>query len=204
LSWLKNYKGKTPSDILRVGYIGQIIPIKGVHILVEAFKEAKLGGIVKLDIWGSLEKDQDYVDTLKSIILDDLSISLRGRFEHENLADVFSEIDVLVVPSIWYENAPLVIQESFATETPVITTNLGGMAEMVSSDVNGLLFERGDVWDLARQLNRLVTEPGLLEKLKTGAPKVKTIEDEVSQLEEMYFELLKTRKQNIKGEPNKS
>jgi glycosyltransferase involved in cell wall biosynthesis len=103
---------------------------------------------------------------------------------------VLSEIDVIVVPSLWYENAPLVIQEAFATKTPVITTNLGGMAEAVDHGINGLLFERGDVADLARQLRRIVNEPELLDGLRAHIPTVKTIDEEVTELEANYRDLI--------------
>lgn len=202
LSWLKTYKGKTSSEKLRIGYVGQIIPIKGVHVLIEAFKRADFGSRAKLDVWGGLEKDPDYVGGLKELIEDDPSISLRGHFMHDDLAEVFSNIDVLVVPSIWYENAPLVIQESFAAGTPVVTTNLGGMAEMVSHEVNGLLFEWGNSDDLARQLRRMVAEPDLLEELKAGIPKVKTIDEEVDELEKIYLELIQNGNIKHSGDPN--
>lgn len=194
LSWMDRYKGKTPCEKLRVGYIGQIIPIKGVHILIEAFKKANLEDRAMLEIWGGFEKDPGYVKQLKELVDDNASISLNGRFVHDDIANVFSNIDVLVVPSLWYENAPLVIQEAFAAETPVIATNLGGMAEMVSNEMNGLLFERGNAEDLAGQLRRLIEEPSLLERLRIGLPKVKTTEEEVSELETLYREIVQVRK----------
>jgi glycosyltransferase involved in cell wall biosynthesis len=201
LSWLKTYVGKTATDKLRVGYVGQIIPIKGVHVLIQAFRKANSDGRAKLEIWGGLGKDLDYSGRLGAFIEEDPSISLHGHFAHDDLAEVFSSIDVLVVPSIWYENAPLVIQEAFAAGTPVIATNLGGMAEMISNEVNGLLFERGDSDDLARQLQRLIDEPDLIEKLKAGIPRVKTIEEEVNQLERMYFELVQDGKNGQQPDP---
>jgi glycosyltransferase involved in cell wall biosynthesis len=190
LSWSKSRERKKPGDRLRIGYVGQIIPIKGVHVLIEAYKKADLGDKAKLDIWGGLGKDVGYVDRLKALIDSGPSILLRGRFEHDDLANVFADMDVLVVPSIWYENAPLVIQEAFAARVPVIATNLGGMAEMISNEVNGLLFEWGSVNDLARQFQRLIDEPGLLGRLNAGIPKVKTIAEEVAELEKIYFELV--------------
>jgi glycosyltransferase involved in cell wall biosynthesis len=187
LSWLKNYHGKTPSDKLRVGYMGQITSIKGIHILVEAFKRANFNGQVQLDIWGNLEMDRDYVDQLKALILDDQAISLCGRFEHDDLANVLSNIDVLAVPSIWYENAPLVIQEAFAAKTPVIATRLGGMAEAVSHNVDGLLFKAGDVADLAEKLRSFIEDPELIKRLVSGIAVVKQVEQEVIELEEDYL-----------------
>ena len=190
LSWLQKYNGKTKSNLLRFGYIGQIQTTKGVHVLVEAFQRARLDRGARLDIWGSLDKDNDYTHNLEKLIGNSRSIKLRGRFQRDNLAEVLADIDVLVVPSLWYENAPLVIQEAFATKTPVIATNLGGMAEAVTHEGNGLLFERNDVADLAKQMQRVINEPSLLTRLQAGIPSVKTIEAEVDQLEMIYQELV--------------
>lgn len=98
-------------------------------------------------------------------------------------------------PQLWFENAPLVIQEAFAAKTPVITTNLGGMAEAVIHEVNGLLFERGDANDLSQQMQRVVEDPELLACLWDGMPPVKTIEEEVTELETTYLNLLKNKAQ---------
>ena len=106
---------------------------------------------------------------------------------------MLSEIDVLVVPSLWHENSPRVIQEAFAGKTPVIASHVGGISEFVKHEENGLLFERGNVNDLARQMRRVVDEPGLLENLVAGIPKVKTMEEEVNELESIYCELLNYR-----------
>jgi glycosyltransferase involved in cell wall biosynthesis len=95
---------------------------------------------------------------------------------------------------MWYENAPLVIHEAFATQTPVITTNIGGMAEAVSHEQNGLLFERNDIVDLGRQLDRIISEPGLLARIRQGIPKVKTVDEEVDELEQLYRELIQSNR----------
>src|SRR3712207_1808975 len=102
-------------------------------------------------------------------------------------------MDVLVVPSRWYENAPVVIYEAFAAETPVVATDLGGMSEVVEHEKNGLLFELESVEDLARQLRRLGEEPGLLEKLRVGIEPVKTVEDSMDEMEQLYGELVGAR-----------
>ena len=190
LNWLLPYQGKSQSPVLRFGYMGQIAPTKGIHILIEAFQKANLHGAARLDIWGDLAKDSDYVEKLRSLMGGASSIALRGRFQRDHLAKVLADIDVLAVPSLWYENAPLVIQEAFAIQTPVIATNLGGMAEAVTHEINGLLFERGNADDLARQMRRIVDEPGLLERLQAGVPPVKTIDQEVDELEAIYGKLI--------------
>jgi glycosyltransferase involved in cell wall biosynthesis len=191
LAWRENYSGKTHSEKIRFGYIGQIQNIKGVHILLEAFQLAQLNGKATLQVFGDLNQYPDYSKELSNIAKDNSSISLSGRYLHEQLAQVLSNIDILVVPSIWYENNPLVIQEAFAVQTPVIASNVGGMADAVIDDFNGLLFERNNVADLAKQMLRVVEEPGLLKKLIQGIQPVRRIEEEVNELEALYSDLIK-------------
>jgi len=191
LSWLEEYSGKSKSKQIRFGYLGQIQKIKGVHLIIEAFKKADFGGRARLDIWGDYTRNISFTNEMNYAIDKNPSIFLRGRYERKQLAKILSETDVVVVPSIWYENAPLVIQEAFATQTPVIATNLGGMAEAVLHEENGLLFSRGDVDDLSGQMKRIVNDPGLLEQLVRGIPAVKSFEEELKELEVAYRGLIK-------------
>lgn len=190
LEWLTGYSGKTAGSGLRVGYMGQVAYSKGVHLSIEAFQLAGLDASASLDVWGNLHQAPDYVLSLEKRIGQDRRITLRGPFDRAQLGHVMANIDVLVVPSLWYENAPLVIHEAFATGTPVIATRLGGMAELVIHEENGLLFDRGDAEHLAEQLRRCAMEPDLLERLKEGIPPVKTVDQEIVELETMYRELI--------------
>src|SRR5262249_22165933 len=113
-------------------------------------------------------------------------ILLRGGYRRADLADILADLDVVVVPSLWYENAPLVIAEAFAAGRPVVTSNLGGMSEAVRDGVNGLLFEPGSSAGLADALGRLATEPGLLARLRRGFEPVRTVAAEVESLLAIY------------------
>jgi glycosyltransferase involved in cell wall biosynthesis len=190
LSWLTGYRGRLPDDGLRFCYMGQISDDKGVHVLVEAFLRLDSTAGVTLDIWGGLDSRTAYVSRIKELAARSDNIHLCGRFSRSELGHVLSQTDVVVVPSLWYENNPLVIQEAYAARVPVIASDLGGMSEYVRHEVNGLLFERGDVDDLARQLRRVVTEPTLLTQLRAGIPSVKTIEQETDELLNIYEQLL--------------
>lgn len=190
LSWLENYAGKTPSDVIRFGFIGQIIHSKGVHLLLEAARALWTAGekAFNVVIYGNPAKDPRY-----SRLLHDLSRALpnvqyKGIYAHEDSAQVFQTIDVLVVPSLWYD-FPLVIHEAFATQTPVITTAIGGMAESVDHGISGLLFERGNAADLANQMLRLIKEPKTLALMQAQLPSIRTIKEEVDELEALYREL---------------
>ena len=192
ISWLENYRGKTHSTDINIGFIGQITHSKGVHLILEAAKRlARMcDEEVKFLIYGNLHKHPEYAQRLESLTNGLEIVQFCGTYPRELSADVFSKIDVLVVPSLWYD-FPLIIHEAFATKTPVIATNIGGMAETVLHEVNGLLFERGNVDDLVHQIQRIVTEPGLMPKLKAGIPQVKTVQEDVSELEQIYMELFR-------------
>jgi glycosyltransferase involved in cell wall biosynthesis len=102
---------------------------------------------------------------------------------------VFSRFDVLVVPSLWYD-FPLVIYEAFASQTPVIASNLGGMAEAIEHAVNGLLFEPESSEDLADQIKQFLLQPQLLKNLIDGSLVVKTVDQEAMELENVYQYLI--------------
>ena len=158
---------KTPSDCLRIGYVGQITQHKGVHILFEAMKEISNRN-VKVIAYGNTEQFPQYTSQLKSLIRDDARVILAGSFKREELSSVLRNLDIIVVPSLWYENSPNVILEAFAHRTPVIASDLGGMAELVRHGENGLLFAPGDANDLATQLQRLLENRSLLITLTGG------------------------------------
>ncbi|MEA2788051.1 MAG: hypothetical protein QOG73_457, partial [Acetobacteraceae bacterium] len=79
--------------------------------------------------------------------------------------------------SVWWENAPLVIQEAFAHGRPVICSNVGGMAEAVGNGTDGLHFSRGDARSLAQTMQKAVETPGLWQRLRDGIQPVRTIQD---------------------------
>jgi len=195
LSWLTRYHGKTHSDHVRLGFIGQIVESKGIHLLLQAarhLQEEGFSGRFSLLIFGSLDKAPEYSAKLRGLASDMPDVQFCGTYPYDQSADVFANIDVLVVPSLWYD-FPLIIYEAFASGTPVIAANLGGMGEAVAHEVSGLLFQRSDVDDLTKQLRRVLSEPELLTKLKAGIPKVKTTEEEVRELEEIYEGLIAQR-----------
>lgn len=149
------------------GYIGTHIPAKGIHHLIRAFGAVR--GEARLRIWGRpLGQDTK--------VLKELAQSLPGRVadrvewlpEYRNqdiVRDVFDHVDAIVVPSVWVENSPLVIHEAQQVRVPVITADVGGMAEYVRHEVNGLLFEHRSPASLTAQMQRLVDDPELARSL---------------------------------------
>jgi glycosyltransferase involved in cell wall biosynthesis len=190
LSWLAPTEEASSNSCIRFGYIGQITPIKGLHILLSAFTTDLFDGQATVSIYGNYHNESAYTDRLLSSFKGrEKSITFCGGFSHDQLGKVLSEIDVLIVPSQWQENNPRVIQEAFASKTPVVASNVGGIVEFVKHDVNGLLFERSNEEDLSRQMYRFINEPGLFQRLRTGINPVKNIETEVEELLVIYEEL---------------
>jgi glycosyltransferase involved in cell wall biosynthesis len=190
LSWLATYHGKTSSTVVRLGFIGQIINAKGLHLILGALSRLPEPVLTKftLSIYGKTDSFPNYARKVRELAAGFPNVSFEGTYPHAESGNIFSNLDVLLVPSIWYD-FPLVIHEAFASGTPVIATNLGGMAEAVEHERNGLLFERGNVDDLAHQLERVVTEPDLLSKLQLGFPPVRTNADEVDDLLQLFKKL---------------
>jgi len=175
--------------VLRIGFTGQIAPHKGVHLLIEAFRRVQARQPIELHIYGGLEAHPDYVRRLRRLADNDGRIQFHGRFENGRVAEILTALDVNVAPSIWYENSPIAILESQAAGTPVIAAALGGMAELVQHGVNGLLFRVNDAHDLAQQIARLLDEPGLLDSLRANTPTVKTPDEEMAELFELYRQI---------------
>lgn len=179
----KNYE---TIDIL---YSGQLTRVKGVHILIDAFKQIKHKNI-RLHIVGR----GNYAEELKGIARGDSRIIFHGFMQWEELEGLCKKASVTVVPSIWYEPFGLIIIESFKYGTPVIGSNIGGIPEIVDDGYNGLTFEAGNVNQLKDMLEHLVASPLELERLGQGAfesAKRFDINNYIAKLEELYEQVLK-------------
>jgi glycosyltransferase involved in cell wall biosynthesis len=176
-----------PDDTLRLGYIGQIAGHKGVHLLIKAIRRLPAAGRpVLLTIHGDLEQHGAYSHRLRAMAGNDPRICFAGRFAASRLPAVLGALHATVVPSLWYENSPLAIMEAHAAGRPVLTSALGGMSELVRDEIDGLQFRPGDVADLARQIERLRSEPGLLARLRRGVSAPASVDSELDALLQIY------------------
>jgi len=166
-----------PRHPLRIGFIGTHAPHKGCHVLIDAFKTLP-GGQAILKIYGSdMEAFPEYSAELKRLAANNGAIEFCGTFPNSKIGEVLDDLDVLVVPSLWYENTPLVLYSAQAARCPVIASDFPGISEVIRDQVNGLLFEAGNPAALAKQLSRFIEEPGLAERLSRNAqhPKPTTL-----------------------------
>lgn len=185
---------KDATGNIRIGFIGGLSAHKGAHLLIRAVRLLPETVPLELKLYGRSDLNPDYFAKLLRLADADQRIRLCGTFPNEAIGNIFAELDVLVVPSIWYENTPLVIYSAQAARCPVIASNLGGMAEVVEHEKNGLLFEAGDVAGLAHAIERLALDRELLKKLAANAIRPKSISDYVAELQIVYDEVLTERR----------
>ena len=101
-----------------------------------------------------------------------------------------AEVDVVVVPSIWYENSPLAIHEAHMAGVPVIGSATGGIPEHVRDSVDGRTFPAGDVDALAACLRGVVEDPESLARWERATIAPKTMEAHVLEIESIYREVV--------------
>lgn len=185
-------QAREPGPILRLGYVGTFRQSKGVHVLLEAVKRLPAGRF-HLDIYGKAGHFPEYDHRLFELAQGMETVHFRGTFPNENLPDVFAGFDVLVIPALWYENSPLVLLSSFSQKVPVVASRVGSLADLVEHGKNGLLFDMGNASSLAAQLRRLMDEPQLVSRLRAGIPQVKTLDENMNELFDIYEQLYSRR-----------
>lgn len=140
-----------------VGFIGQIAPHKGTDLLIEAFRRLPEKTAI-LRIYGPDDQDRGYMQLLIGLA-NGYNIQFMGTFVKEKMAETVRDMDLLVIPSRWYENSPLVLLNALATHTPVLVADVAGMTEFLEPGTNGYAFERGSVESLYQRLAKLVQSP---------------------------------------------
>jgi glycosyltransferase involved in cell wall biosynthesis len=166
---------------VRIGYLGGFSKQKGVHVLLAAAGRMRARAELVLHGGGS---DREYVE-LVTREARRVGARLGGPYERADLPRLLSGLDLVVVPSIWAENYPIVIREAFAARRPVVASACGALPESVRDGLDGRLVQPNDAQALARVLDELCA-PGVLETLAANAPEVKTIEQEALELVTHY------------------
>lgn len=162
-------------------YFGNLSPFKGVTVALDAarrLQQAGNGGFT-LALNGGMPFQSDTFKTEFAALLAAAAPAVQhlGPYQAEDIPALMAEVDWVIVPSVWWENAPLVIQEAFQHRRPVICGNIGGMAESVRDGVDGLHFRAGDPNSLAEAMSRAMYEPGLWERLRAAIPAVPSMTD---------------------------
>ena len=162
------------NSVLRLGFIGRFTPVKGAHILIECIKKLKHPERVELHLYGSLNDidSENYLNSLIKYSEVCKNIYFHGELRDEDRVKAYSNLDIIAVPSLWFENLPFVILESFAIGIPVIASDIEGITELVDHNINGILVETGDVNSWCDAIDKIANNPKILNKLTNGIPNI--------------------------------
>jgi len=156
----ENFSAKRPSAKLCLLYLGQLEEAKGLKFLLSAFQNLPVDKLI-LNIAGT----GSLLDELQQKTLSLTNVNWLGRFEPGELPQLFAMADLLVVPSVWWENSPTVIYEAYGFKTPVLVSDSGGSKELVQEGKTGWVFKSADQQDFIEKIN-------LALKLKNDLPKM--------------------------------
>lgn len=183
-----------PGGRLRVGFLGRWDPTKGQALLVEALlrlprdtpMELRLHGLPPADAAG-----QAWHDAVRSrAALRPDMITLGPALAPAEVGQFLREIDVLAVPSQWLETGPLVVLEALQAGTPVIGSDLGGIAELVQDGRTGRLVRHDDVDAWASALRELAAQPERLAQWRRQIGRVRTMADVAGDMANLYADML--------------
>ncbi|MGC9083177.1 MAG: glycosyltransferase family 4 protein [Anaerolineae bacterium] len=177
---------RSTGSVVRFAYIGGLSWQKGIHVLVEAFSGVQ--GEAELWIAGDESFDPAYVSRLKALATP--NVRFLGRLDREGVWHALAQVDVVVVPSLWYETFSFLISEAFAAGRPVLASRLGALADRVRDGVDGLLLPPGDVHAWRAAMQRLIDEPGLLAHLRANVRPPMTMEEHAQRLEALYAQIV--------------
>ncbi|WP_445501383.1 glycosyltransferase family 4 protein [Microvirga sp. G4-2] len=176
----------------RFGYFGQITQFKGVDVLLDAvtrIPESVWGEDAQLMIFGgNLERQpKPFQEKIEKLVERARNrVRFYGAYQNSEMPRLMRSIDWTIIPSIWWENSPIVIQESFFHGRPMICSNIGGMAEKITDGVDGLHFRVGSSEDLVDRMTEALTNPGLWERLRAGIKRPITYEECARQHLDLY------------------
>jgi glycosyltransferase involved in cell wall biosynthesis len=177
---------KSPTNI---GFFGQLSYFKGAQVMMEAM--SLLDNDVNAHLWlhgANLELQTQEFQEEFAALHESLRgrVTFRGPYDHAELPKLMADLHWVLVPSIWWENSPLVIQEAFFHRRPVICSDVGGMAEKVRDGVDGIHFRVGDAFSLARTIENATTSPRLWRSLRDDIREPHPMDTHIARLLDIY------------------
>ncbi|MFB3785860.1 MAG: glycosyltransferase [bacterium] len=182
---------------LRFGYIGTWIPPKGVDIAMRAFQaiDPTQARLVVHGFFPGYEGHEEYESDLRALA--GPAVEWGGKYEPGEVYSRLAELDCLIVPSIWWENSPLTVHEAFLAGVPVLTADVGGMAEQVREG-GGLTFRHRDPESLRALVQRIIDTPEILNGLRAGIPVVQSLREQADILVDWYANRLAEKKSGVR------
>jgi O-antigen biosynthesis protein len=183
---------------VRFGFIGALLPHKGVHVAIEAFVRGAIDpNIAQLHIWG-VGDNAEYRKRLEASAHARAGlVTFHGAFPESAKGDLLRSLDVLIVPSIGLESFGIVAREAMMHGVPALASRLGALAELFDSfngSNGGELFDAGNVDALTSLIRRITTDPDLLPRwhaaLEQANPRIKTVSQHAEEIDRIYDEVI--------------
>jgi glycosyltransferase involved in cell wall biosynthesis len=188
------HPARIPGAPLRFGVIGSILPHKGIHVAMAAFSGIDPAQAT-LTVWGEPGIDPAYTQELELLRGPGPSpgTSLRGRFPDEEKAALLAGLDVLIVPSLGLESFGLVAREAMLHGVPVLASDRGALSDMLADGRGGALFDPGQPAALRGWIERLISDPAILDRWIAELPAVKSADTHAEEIEEIYDRIVAQR-----------
>lgn len=183
-----NMKNYSKDSTITLGFLSTLQPHKGAHVLLEAFKKANMNNL-EVKIFGHYFSEINYYKELVDKYNFE-NVEFCGEYKYEDMSQILNDVDLIVVPSIWWENSPLVLLSALAHNVPAIVSNLGGLTEIVKDGENGFIFDAGDAESLAEVLKKICRDPTVLNDMKKMLHHPPRIEEQAFDYEKIYIRLV--------------
>jgi hypothetical protein len=187
------------------GFFGQINPFKGVDMILRAVEliggSKSLANRISIRIHGNIVgQTEEFEARFTKMVRKYDFLSYAGPYENSSVGRLMADCDYVLIPSTWWENSPVVIQEAFAAGRPVICTGIGGMAEKVQNGVSGLHFRFGDPADLVSTLDK-AADPDSFAQLSAGIPGVYDAAGMAREYLKVFDQFVRTEDQGRAAQP---
>lgn len=179
-----------PNRPIRLAFLGYNNHYKGIAVLADALELLTPEYLRRLSITVHAHQGQSAqwrFERLRPRLAD---LTYQYAYDYSDIPWILGGKDLVVVPSVWWDNAPQTVFEAFGCGVPVLGAELGGIPDFVQHGHNGLLFRGNDRYDLARRLVEIVREPRTLDRLREGVRPPKSMPEHAREIETLYTGLL--------------
>lgn len=179
---------------LRIGFFGQISKLKGIDVLFDAASLLEAEGLsdISFEIFGDYrgqppEFQEGFLAQLEEA---GSNVRFNGPYDRQRVDRLMQSVNAIIVPSVWWENSPVVIQEALRNKRPVLCSDIGGMAEKVRNGIDGFHFAAGNPIALATLVRRLAEDRMLLTNLTTKLSGKPDLVSGLNEYVELYSRLI--------------
>jgi glycosyltransferase involved in cell wall biosynthesis len=185
-----------PASRVSFGFFGQITPFKGVEVLLKAIDTLPRADreCMMLSIHGKMQPNlpSDLKNEIDRLLQRFSSfVEFRGPYQAPETISLMREVDWIVIPSIWWENSPVVMQEAMIAGRPILCSDLGGLREKAQTAVADIVFRPGSAHDLAKKLSQIIASGTTAKSMSPSlrSIKIQKHRQTVQQLKDIFKDM---------------